>query len=186
MPTKHGRDVAAVAIALLAFGLGLLPLTVFHYEPGIHLGVDRAASRLQVIAVDPWAPAAQDGVDVGMIVLSMNGTPLIDLPQQIFAPESPASADPTGDPDAEPTPPAVVGIQPAVPTPRLDPEALGVLATQPIDSLELIRSADLIGGSAGTGYATFGVYYPGWNRLYDSGLAILPGLAILLIGSWWL
>jgi len=183
MPTKHWRDVAAVAIALLAFGLGLLPLTFFHYEPGIHLGVDRAASRLEVIAVDPWGPAAQDGVEVGMIVLSMNGTALIDLPQPIFAPES--SADPTGDPDI-PEAKRLVGAQPAVPTPRLDADALDVLAASPIDSLELIRPADLVGGSASTGYSTFGVYYPGWYRLYDSGLAILPGLAILLIGSWWL
>src|SRR6185369_243284 len=38
MPTKPWRDGIAVAIALVAFGLGLLPLTVFHYQPGITLG----------------------------------------------------------------------------------------------------------------------------------------------------
>jgi len=175
MPTKPWRDGFAVAIALFAFGLGLLPLTVFHYQPGITLGVDNAASRLMVTAVDPWSPAAQDGVTPGMIVVRLNDTELIALPQEVYA-----------DPDPLTGETKVLGIEPAVPTSRMTADQLRSVAGSEINSLDLILPTDLATGSASTGWPTFGVYYPGWSRLYDAAGAILPGLAILLFGSWWL
>jgi signal transduction histidine kinase len=175
MPSKPWRDGLAVAIALLAFGLGLLPLTVFHYQTGITLGVDRAASRLMVTDVDPWSPAAQDGVSAGMIVVRFNNTDLIDLPHEVYTEPDPITGDQQ-----------VTGIEPPVPTSRLTPDQLETLVNSPIDNLDLMSPSDLATGSASTGWPSFGVYYPGWTRLYDAAGAILPGLAILLFGSWWL
>ena len=180
MPMKLWRDGAAVVIGLLAFGLGLLPLTIFHYDPGIRLGVDEAANRLIVTSVDPWGPAAQDGVESGSIVLRMNDTTLLELPHEIYADPPPAA-----DPDT-PQAQMLVGIEPPVPTSRAENAALAQLASASIDNLELIRPSDLATGSAANGWPTVGVYYPGWYRLYDAGTAILPALGILLIGSWWL
>jgi signal transduction histidine kinase len=177
MPTKPWRDGIAVAIALFAFGFGLLPLTVFHYETGITLGVDNAAGRLIVTDVDPWSPAAQDGVAAGMIVVRINDTELIELPREVYSTPDPAS------PDAETK---VIAIQPPVPTSRATPNQLAAFAATPVNNLELISPTDLAVGTASTGWPSFGVYYPGWDRLYDAAGAILPGLAILLFGSWWL
>jgi signal transduction histidine kinase len=177
MPTKPWRDGIAVAIALLAFGLGLLPLTIFHYQSGITLGIDRAADRLIVTDVDPWSPAAQDGVTAGMIVVRMNDSELIELPHEVYSTPDPAS------PDVETK---VVGIEPPIPTSRATPDQLATFVATPVINLELISPTDLTMGSASTGWPSFGVYYPGWDRLYDAAGAILPGLAILLFGSWWL
>jgi signal transduction histidine kinase len=177
MPTKPWRDGIAVAIALVAFGFGLLPLTIFHYQPGITLGVDNAAGRLIVTEVDPWSPAAQDGVTAGMIVVRMNDSELIELPHEVYSQPDPAS------PDVETK---VVGIEPPTPTSRVTPDQLAVLASTSINNLDLISPTDLAVGTASTGWPSFGVYYPGWDRLYDAAGAILPGLAILLFGSWWL
>jgi signal transduction histidine kinase len=180
MPTKLVRDVAAIAIALLAFGLGLLPLTVFHYETGITLTADPGAGRLIVAGVDPWSPAAADGVEPGMIVVQLNDTLVLDLPHAVYT-DRPISSDPNDGVES-----VFLGFEPAIPTSRADAQTLASLATARIDSLQLIRPADLATGSGPSGYATLGVYYPGWERLYDSAQGILPGLAILLIGSWWL
>ena len=175
MPTKPWRDGVAVAIALFAFGLGLLPLTVFHYETGITLGVDHAASRLIVTDVDPWSIAAQDGVTAGMIVVRMNDSELLALPHEVYS-------EPTNPDEAV----QVIGIDPPVPTSRATVEQLESFVSTPINSLELIDPIKMAEGNASYGWPTFGVYYPGWSRLYDASGAILPGLAILLFGSWWL
>ena len=177
MPTKPWRDAIAVAIALFAFGFGLLPLTVFHYEPGITLGVDRSANRLIVTEVDPWSPAAQDGVQAGLIVVRMNDSELIELPHEVYSEPDPA------DPDQATK---LIGIEPPVPTSRATADQLESFASSPVNNLELITPTDLAVGTASTGWPTIGVYYPGWDRLYDAAGAILPGLAILLFGSWWL
>jgi len=174
MPTKPWRDGIAVAIALVAFGLGLLPLTVFHYQPGITLGVDRAAARLTVTDVDPWSPAAQDGVSPGMIVIRLNDTQLLDLPHEVYSDPDPITGDQH-----------VTGTEPALPTSRMTPDQLATLVSSPINDLELIDPAKLALGDASMGWPTFGVFYPGWERLYDAAGAILPGLAILMFGSWW-
>jgi len=177
MPTKPWRDVLAITIALVAFGFGLLPLTFFHYQTGITLAVDNAASRLIVTEVDPWSQAAQDGVTAGMVVVRMNDSELLALPQEIYGPVD--SANPDGETK-------LVSIEPPVPTSRATAADLQSFANGPITNLELISPKDLAVGTASTGWPTFGVYYPGWNRLYDAAGAILPGLAILLFGSWWL
>jgi signal transduction histidine kinase len=175
MPTKTWRDGLAVAIALFAFGLGLLPLTIFHYQTGITLGIDNAASRLIVTDVDPWSPAAQDGVTAGMIVVRLNDIDLIDLPHEVYS-----------DPDPNTGETRVLGVEPSVPTSKVTADQLASLVGSTINNLDLISPTDLATGSASAGWPSFGVYYPGWSRLYDAAGAILPGLAILLFGSWWL
>ena len=45
---------------------------------------------------------------------------------------------------------------------------------------------DLATGSATSGWATRGVFYPGWSRVYDLGLALVVGLGVFVVGSWWL
>src|SRR5438105_2130321 len=100
MWTKPVRDGLAVGIGLLAFVLALVPLTISHYDPGIRLAVDPSVNRLIVASVDPWSPAARDGVESGMVVLSMNGAQLLALPHEIYA-DPPVPANPDENPEAQ-------------------------------------------------------------------------------------
>ncbi len=180
MSTKQWRDGLAVAIALLAFGLALIPLAIRHYDTGVHLGTDAAAGHLVIASVDPLSPGAQDGLEAGMVVVRINGADLIALPQEITQ-----NSDIT-EPDGPQSAHAIAGVEPAVPTNLESPDVLATLATSPVEFLDAIRPEDLVSGSASAGWNVIGVYYPGWNGLYDAGLALIPGLAILILGSWWL
>ncbi len=168
------RDRFALVIAIAAFACGLFPLTIARYEAGITLGLDSTGEHLAVQSVDSLGPAARDGVSPGLIVVSLNGTPLIDLPQPIFSSPSP---------DGEQT---IIGAEPPAPRNRLGPEALASLIGTSIDTLELINPGDLASGSAASGYAVMGVFYPGWRDVDRSTFLLLVGLAILLGGAWWI
>jgi signal transduction histidine kinase len=177
MSTKQWRDASAVAIALLAFALALVPLTIRQYETGIRLAVDEAAGHLIVAGVEPYSQADEDGLVPGMIVVSINGTSILDLPHEVYGDPDPSSPD-----EAAP----VVGIQPAVPTTLVSIDVLRTFAASPVRDLQVILPVDLASGSASNGWALLGVFYPGWSRLYDLGIAVVAGLAIFLVGGWWL
>jgi signal transduction histidine kinase len=172
------RDRAALVIAALAFGLGMWPLTFGHFDPGIGVGVDAAAGRLVITSVDPLGPAARDGLQPGMVVLRFNAQTLISLPEPVYAP-----VDPSQGPDGDQK---IVGAQPSAPTNLLSPEILSTFVGRRVEGLDVIQPWDLATGSAASGYATIGVFYPGWFTVPESGFFLLPGLAILLIGGWWL
>ena len=174
MISDRFRDQAAIGVAIVAFACGLLPMTIVRYEPGIRLGLDSTADHLVVQDVDPLGPAAQDGIHAGLIVLTLNGTPLIDLPQPIFS-----SPNPDGDQ-------TIIGADPTTPRNRLGSDGLASLLNTRIDSLDLIEPWDLSSGSAASGYASVGVFYPGWRGLERAAQLILLGIAILLLGAWWI
>jgi signal transduction histidine kinase len=60
------------------------------------------------------------------------------------------------------------------------------MANARIDDVTLIQPWDLQTGSAETGYATTGAFYPEWYQLQTTGELIVAGLAILVVGAWWL
>jgi signal transduction histidine kinase len=171
------RDRAAVVIAALAFGLGMWPLTFGHFDPGIGVGVDGSTGRLVITSVDPLGPGAKDGLEPGMVVLRFNAQTLISLPEPVYEPVDPSQPD--GDKK-------IVGAEPSAPTNLFTPEILSTFVGRRVEGLEVIQPWDLVSGSAAGGYATIGVFYPGWFTVPESGFFLLPGLAILLIGGWWL
>ncbi len=168
------RDRSAIAIAAIVLVAGLLPMTIMRYDPGITLGLDSTSEHLVVQSVDPLGPAAQDGVHAGQIVVSINGNPLIDLPQPIFA-----SPDPNGE---QP----IVGADPATPRNRATSTELASWLNTDIGSLDLIEPSNLARGSAASGYELAGVFYPGWHGVEKGAELVLLGLAILLFGAWWI
>ena len=171
------RDRAALVVAAVAFALGLWPLTLGHFDPGIQVGVDGSAGRLVITSIDPYGPAAKDGLQPGMVVLRFNDQTLIDLPAPVYAPLDPNQPD--GDQK-------VVGVRPAEPTNLLTPAILTTFVGRRVEGLEVIQPWDLANGTAESGYASFGVFYSGWFTVPESGFFLLPGLAILLFGGWWL
>jgi signal transduction histidine kinase len=173
---ERARTRIAGVIAAIALGLSLLVLLFGTYEPGLRLAADDTG--LYVAQVEPFGQAARDGVSEGMRVLSLNGQQLVRLPQYTYPEQDP---DNPGVP-SEPTP-----IGPAVPTPvTLPADELDRLASGRIDGAVLIKPSQLASWSADDQCCPIEVYYPGSLSLTDASFALLPGLALLLLGIWWL
>jgi signal transduction histidine kinase len=162
-------------VAALGLSISLLVLLFGTYEPGFRLAV--AGDGLVVAQVLPFTPAARDGVQAGMRVVSLNGTQLITLPTFTYPEPDPSQ------PDVAPTPILVGPSQPtAVPMSASD---LVQLASGRIDTIEVARPADLTNWTPDS-CCVINASYPGAQGLTDASLALLPGLAVLLLGIWFL
>jgi len=182
--TERTRAWIAGGVAVTALALSLVLLLVGSYESGIRLGVYDGG--LVVTQVERYSQADRDGVQEGMRVVRINDTDLIRLPQYSY-PEVPAQPD-TLEPGATPVPqptPFLAG-GPSQPTPvALSDEGLSRLAFGSFDRLTLATPSDLELYSANF-YGFLDVNYPGAWAFSQSSTALLPGLALLLLGTWWL
>jgi signal transduction histidine kinase len=180
--TERTRAWIAGGIAVTALGLSLLLLTFGSYDSGIRVGVLNGG--LVVTDVERYTQADRDGVRVGMRVVQINGTDLIRLPQYSYPDQPQIDLPPDATPPPAPTPFLVGG--PAVPTPvDMSDDGLSRLASQPVDRLTLTTDKDLELYSANF-YGFLDVNYPGIWGFSQSSTALLPGLALLLFGTWWL
>jgi signal transduction histidine kinase len=162
--------------AAVALTASLLVLWFGSYEPGVDI-ID-TESGLVVGSVAPYSPAARDGITEGMVVVGINGIGLYRLPGFEYPEPDPETPDIVPDP---------VLVGPSRPTPiEVAREELARLAAQPIGSLDLANQGELDGYSAESGCCIYNFYYPGDNQVREATLALLPGLAILLLGAWWL
>jgi signal transduction histidine kinase len=165
----------AGGVATVGLGLSLLVMLFGTYEPGLRLGV--LDGGLVVTEVMPFGQAARDGVTPGMRVVSLNQQQLIRLPSWTYP-------EPTGD---EATPLDPIPIGPSIPTPvALSDADLTRLAAGRIDQAELIEPGALASWSVDSQCCTVGVFYPGSWSITDASLALIPGLALLLLGVWWI
>jgi signal transduction histidine kinase len=113
-----------------------------------------------------------------MRVVNLNGVQLIRLPTNVY---------PTQDPDNPEKAMTPTGVEPAVPTPvTMSDRDLQHLADSRIDQADLIDASALAAWSADEQCCVQSYYYSGSFSLSDASLAILPGLALLLLGIWWL
>ena len=173
--TDQRRDRLALAIAAVCVALSLAALFVGRVDTGIRL--TREGDRVVVAAVDQFSLGSRDGVQPGMVVVSVNNVQLLELPQ--YVPSGPAPTDAEGNPGAQP-----MVIRPTVPTPVfIDPASLDRLIAQPIVALETIQPWDLPRGSADAGWATAGYQYYNYE-LTGSTLPLSGGVVILFAGLW--
>jgi signal transduction histidine kinase len=175
--TSQLRDritLPAMVVAIVAFGLGLASLTGT-YSTGIHW--DLRDDRLVVDWVEPASQADADGVRPGMIAVAVNGQELIRLPQPVYADPDPQHPD---------DPPAVIRYDPPTPTtnPGMAEQALNAARFGIVD-VQLI-APEALAAWLPDQWPVTGYYYPGASNFDENRLAILPGIAILLVGAWWL
>ncbi len=175
MSSQQIRDRAAIAIAAAALLAGLAASVLGAYDSGIRWMVDNG--RLTVESVERFSQAERDGIQPGMIVVSFNQSQLISLPEYQYGEPDPARPD---------QPPPIIGTTPSVPT-SVSPDAgsLRNLSTNPIESLTLISPSSLASGTPDN-WATSSFSYPGGFQYQEASFALLPGIAILLVGGWWL
>ena len=166
-------------VAATALGLSLLVLLFGSYETGIRLAV--AEGGIVVAHVEPLSPASRDGVEPGMRVINLNGQQLVRMPEYVYE----DTFDPETGEYISPEQPTVVG--PTEPTPvEMSEEELFRLADSRIDGLDLVAPGALERWSAEEQCCWVSVFYPNSGSLTESSIAILPGLALLLLGVWFL
>lgn len=175
--TTTVRDRVALGIAAVAVVLSAGVLIFGKYDPGIRLLV--SDGQLYISDVARFSQADRDGLRAGMAVLLLNDTRLIRLPEAIYA---------EFDPDQPDLEPQVLRIEPEEPTPvALADVALVDLAADDVMTISAIDPISLQEGSAELGWRTVDAWYPQqWSWAGNSMVALLPGLAILLGGTWWI
>jgi signal transduction histidine kinase len=171
------RDRAALAIGGLVVALGLLAMSFGSYDPGIRWLYQPETGHLVVYDVEPLSQAARDGVEIGMIVVEINGNALIVLPQYTYA---------EADPDHPEAAPVITGVQPATPQNAIEFGAdQFVTARNSIDNVGLITSEGLATGGPDR-WPVQRYWYPGSYEYQQGQRAFLPGLILLVAGAWWL
>ena len=169
--TTELRDRLALLVAGLCIAASLVALAVGRVDVGIYLAAD--GDHVVVSHVTDGSLAARDGVRPGMVVVNLNGTPLLNLPQYVY-PEWDGTEEHIPEP---------VGIEPERPTPvPYDPMALVELIRQPVSHLETIEPWQLDAGGPDewplNGYF-YGHYFPS-----NAALPLALGVLILGAGGW--
>ena len=176
------RDWLAISVAVVSLGLAALVLVLARFYVDVRFAVG-ADGRVIVSALDDHSRAWGDGLRPGMIVVSLNGVTLIQLPAYLY-------------PDTEPTPDPVTGEVPApqpigvAPTSPLDapidPAALAALVAAPTTDLTAIQPWDLQRGRPDA-WATVSAYDYGYlSELQETISAVFFGTALLVLVGWWL
>jgi len=173
---EQRRDLVAVAIAIVAFVLGLSAFSPGRLETGIHLGVD--GELLVVDRVDPYSRAALDGVEPGMVVIRMNDVEVVRVPDYTYAEQTQEQVD-AGEP------PQITGIEPDAPTLVVSADELPRLSSTPIYSIDAMRRSDFSQTDPGM-YNFLTYWYPLGEPVETGSIGILAGLALLVGGSLWL
>jgi signal transduction histidine kinase len=169
------RDRIAAASALLALALGVGALVMNRVDLGITFTYD--GTLVRIVHVDQRSPAAAEGFEAGMIVLSLNNNQLVWMPQYVYPNclDDACFANPP-----EPT------IEPAVPTSvKLDVGTLSAIMAAPVRELMAIRQADYeLASPESNNWIYVGHDY--LNDLSRSAFALLAGVVLFGLGAWWL
>jgi len=112
----------AVAVVATSLTFGMLALAVGRVDIGVQLVQDGAYVRIVSVAHD--SPAQLEGFVPGMIVVSINGTPLLRLPQYAY-PDVTPTPEPTATPEPTPTPSPAASSAPSAGPPDGSPTASG-------------------------------------------------------------
>ena len=170
---------AAVVIGLLVVAIGVLTPVLVRQDSGVRLAV--SDGQVIVWTVDPHSPAAQAGIESGMLVIDVNGRQLIRGPQYVYPP-----TEPTPDPATGEYPPYVpIGVEPSVPTPvnLTDSERQAIVEAR-VDDVTAIRRSDLSTWTADQGPDAKQVMNQSPFRLRESLLSVLIGIAVLFTIAW--
>jgi signal transduction histidine kinase len=178
--TLRRRDKAALAIVVLTFLLGAIAWSAGPSPTGVHLTLQ--GDQIAVGSVDRGSPADQNGIQPGMVVIRLDDVEPASLSQETKA--------------AIVALPRVWGIVEAV-SPGMLPD---YLAAQKLASEQAAAASAAPVPSDGSAYdttqpgseVTFPPILTAWSDTVqdgyraNSGGPLLLGLAILLVGIWWL
>ncbi len=168
------RDYLAAAVGIVGLTLGSLALVIGRVDFGVTFNLNIDGDQVVIDSVAEHSPARRQGFEPGMIVLSMNNTQLIRLPERV-CPE--VGCDEAAPPVYEPTQPTPV---------HLDGLTLNRLLLSQVVDLLASRPSDLVGYTPERGYP---FTYTGRSYVEDlrsSAFGLFAGALLLIVGSWWL
>lgn len=167
-------DYLAAAVGIVGLTLGSLALVIGRVDFGVTFRAD--GDVVVIDSVGEHSPARLQGFEPGMIVLAINGTQLISLPER--------TAQCLDDECLETTPPV---FEPAQPTPiHLDEGTLTRLLMSQVFDLAAIRASDLTSYGPEQGYPFTYSGHRYVDDLRNSAFGLLAGALLLIVGSWWL
>lgn len=170
---------AAVVIGLLIVAIGVLTPVLVREDPGVRLAV--SDGKVIVWIVDSHSPAAQAGLESGMLVIEVNGRQLIRGPEYVYP-----AVGPTPDPVTGEYPPVVpVGVDPSVPTPvTLSDAERQVIVETPVSDLTAVRPSDLATWTADHWPDAPNLTNQSQFQLSQSLLSVLIGIGVLFAIAW--
>jgi signal transduction histidine kinase len=175
-------DRLAIALGLVALTLGLGTVVVGRFDPGVTLAI-QDDGRVVVASVNEHSIARTTGLQAGMVVITLHGVTLIQMPHYLF-PDVPPTPDPNTGETPEPKP---IGILPPVPTPvAIDRVALAALVARPATELEAIQPWDLEHASLAEGWPSFSLFDDGRSGIRDALPSVVMGAAVLILMWWWI
>ena len=175
--SQRVRDYVAGTAGIVALTLGAMALVVGRVETGVTLRQD--GDHVVVDFVANNSPAARQGLELGMVLLDLNGRELIRLPQYQCPDVNQECTDALGN-NLEPV------LEPAVPTVVVDGTQLGGLIYAPVLDFTAIRAADLASFNQESWY---GASFPGSfyvSELRGTAWGLLVGAILMIVGGWWL
>jgi len=182
------RDVIAGVIVAIALILGAAAWVDGRIDHGLQLTIQSSPDKTQtqdrivILDVDPTGAAAASGLQPGMVVTTLNGRDVTRLPGWDPTRLYTQNVDGNG---LETVVPYVPDPTPVVTPP--DPAELDSLINQPIYSLAAVRPETLGQLLDPQQFGVYGFDVVGWSWPVEQGvLAWTLGLAILLLGGWWL
>jgi len=179
MTGRQGIDRAAAALAVLVLGLGILTPITGRIDLGVRLVMTNG--RVVVADVNPNSVAAFSGMETGMVVVSLDGRQLVQLPAYVYP--SPGA---TPDPDTGAVPQASpIGIVPPAPVDAaIDPSVVAALVAGPITSVGAVTAEDFAAGRPdATSWGVDDGYLA--SELRSSLGTVMLGM-LLLFGTAWL
>ena len=178
--TLRRRDKAALAIVVLTSLLGVMAWTAGPSPTGAHLVLQ--GDQIVVAAVDPGSGAAQGGIQPGMVVVRLD-----DIEPATLSLETKAALVAL---------PRVWGFVEAI-SPGMLPDYLAAAQKVAVEQAAAASAEPM--PSDGSAYVTppgadvtFPPIISSWSNSVEdgyranSGGTLLLGLAILLVGIWWL
>jgi two-component system NarL family sensor kinase len=170
------RDYLAAAVGIVGLTLGSLALVIGRVDFGVTFEVD--GDRVTIGSVAEHSPARRQGFVPGMVVLSLNGAPLVLLPERVgggecLDQECLQTAPPVFDP---PAPTAV----------HLDTGTMTRMLSSQVVDLTASFASDLAGYTPDTGYPFTSTSRSYVEDLRGSAFGLFAGALLLIVGSWWL
>ncbi len=179
---------AAITIAIVAVIVGVATPIFTTADSGVQVMVEDpgapGGARVVIADVEPYSPADQYGARPGMVVTSLNGTDLIEMPQPIYQQPGPyVTPDPlTGE---IPMPPPV--YQPPAPVVRIgDADQLLAIAAPAVRALSAVSPDAVTAWSPDREGEWVTLYDDGRDSVAESAGVVVFGIGVLFLIAWWL
>jgi signal transduction histidine kinase len=179
---EPARGRLTLLLAAVIIAAGWTTLLLGRFDSGARLAW--TGDRVVVTDVIPGSVAAQNGLQVGMVVTKLQYVTLIQMPSYV----EPDPAMPTPDPETGEMGPYVPTVEPSTPVKQdIDPAQVELLLSRPPTQLTAVQPWDLdLPGPYQSPVNEISLYDDGLDGIRMTMPAFVLGLIMLVLLTWWL